>query len=929
MLHSWSARLQCFLVLLPQTHFGCLAAGANATTAANSSTAANTSHTVAANTTAAPLDVGQLLLQSLGGITIPVTNASLNGTTTRAASVDGSCQRDLDCKSVCQSVVCGPLQSTADRINCAATSATRAVCGLQCHRTYQRCRCLDGAALLRTGVCAPQGNVSDSNCTGNTQLVLFASLKPSPEFSHEHIANGAASDALVTVLRRCLAGVFRLDVQDIVPRSNPAAQLTAGTNMAGGLLFADVRFVFCVANRSLEDIYSPTELETQLSAEAKHYAVLDGGSLTVLSFGRESSTTIGATEGQGAQGGEGAGAGQTNFLEESWWLIFLIVLASIPLIAALFVLIRCYLRRCQSHTVVPMDGSAEEERKLPSEPPPKDIPPGPHPREPDRVRMEQRFKPDDHDFENCVKVLRGEMLDVLADKGSWLYVRRFLEPDQKGFVPESHVSWMDGAEERRPAAFRKAAAPSSLSSEKETSDNGCLDRLKKMMGGGFGDSADDDGNVDDDDKVQPMGLMSPSSNAGERLLKEKPSKGAASEENHFLPGSIEDDEPPRPQLLAPDPPDNLEALGADGGPSEFLHEGDRIMLTGLSAVELNGKTGVVQGDAVNGRVPVKLGDSGRSISVKVENLVREFVAGDRIVLTGLSAAELNGKAGVVQGRVANGRISVQLDEAGRCISVKASNLTREAPSLPNGTDGGEVPESMQQMWEQQWLLWQQQQGEQALQQNLQQQWDQQLQQQLLQQHLQWQHQVQAQQMQQQQQQYSQIVMEQQWRQQQLEFEEQRRSHMTQQRRTEQQQYLQYLRSQQQQLRQRKEQIIRDNPDEAKKWQASAPKIAHVGIAGSKPAPSLGGGPKLDRAPSFSDDTIGVPGSPAGLKRTPSFSDNLDEPASRPDSNAGSRVPSKTPSFTDQIMEMSTPSKDAPVRSPSFSDLLATLSLIHI
>lgn len=899
------------LLLLPQTHFGCLAAGTNASMAANISTATNTSDMVAANTTAAPLDVGQLLLQSLGNMTITLTNASLNGTTTRAASVDGSCQRDLDCKSVCQSIVCGPLQSTTDRINCAASSATRAVCNLQCHHTYQRCHCLEGGVLLSNGVCAPQGNVSESNCTEDIQLVLFASLKPSPEFSHEHIANRVASHALVTMLRRCLAGVFSLDIQDIIPRSSPAARLTAGTNMPGGLLFADVRFSFCVTNRSLQDVYSPTELEMKLSAEAKHYAVLDGGSLTVLSFGREASTTIGETTGQGADGGEGAGASQSDFLAENWWLILLIVVASIPLIATVFVLIRCYLHRCQSHTVVPMDGSAEEERKLPGEPPPKDIPPGPHPREPDRVRMEQRFKPEDHDFENCVKVLRGEMLDVLADKGSWLYVRRCLEPDQKGFVPESLVSWMDGAEERRPAAFQKAAAPSP-SSEEATGIKGWLDRLKKMLRSTDGDSADD---VDDDDKVQPMGPMSPSSNAGERLLEEKPSKGSASEENHFLPGSVEDDEPRRPQLLAPDPPDNLEALGADAGPLEF-HEGDRIMLTGLSAVELNGKTGVVQGDAVNGRVPVKLGDSGRSISVKVENLVREFVAGDRIVLTGLSAAELNGKAGVVQGRVANGRISVELDEADRCISVKATNLSREAPSLPNGTDGGEVPESMQQMWEQQWMLWQQE-GEKASQQNLQQQWEQQLQQQL--QHTQWQQQVQAQQMQQQQQQYAQIVMEQQWRQQQLEFEEQRRSHMTQQRRTEQQQYLQYLRSQQHQLRQRKEQILQENPDEAKKWQASAPK---VGIAGSKPAPSLGG-PKLDRAPSFSDDAMGVSGSPAGLKRTPSFSDNLDEPAGRLDSDAGSRAPSKTPSFTDQIMEISTASKDAPVRSPSFSDLATT------
>lgn len=807
------------------------------------------------------------------------------------------------------------------------------MCGLQCHPTYQRCQCLEGAALLRSGVCAPEGNISAGNCTGNFQLVLIAGLRPSPEFSLEHTADGAASDAFVTVLRRCLAGALSLNLQNIATHSIPAARLTSGTKISGGLLFADVTLDFCVSNQILEDVPSPTELETQLSAEARKYAALEGGSLTVLSFGRVYSTTIRAAAAQGGDGGEGIRAGQPDFLAEMWWLILLVVLVSIPCIAAFFVLIRCYLRRCQSHRVVPMDTSAEEERKLPDEPPPKDVPPGPHPREPDRVRMEQRFNPDDlkfddHDFENCVKVLRGEMLDVLTDKGSWLYVRRFLDPDQKGFVPESHVSWMDGAEERRPAEFRKAAPPSD---EAATSSNGCLDRLRKMLGLGGGCSSDilaardGDENIDDDDKVQPLGPMSPTSNVGGQLLKEKLSNGAVSEDTRFLPGSIDDDdEPPRPRLLAPDPPDNLEVLGAEADPLEF-HAGDQIMLTGLSAMELNGKTGVVQGDAVDGRVPVKLGDSGRNISVKVDNLVRSFAPGDRVILTGLSAAELNGKAGMVQGAVANGRIRVGLDESGRSISVKVEHLAREPPSLPNGTDGGEVPDNMQQMWEQQWQLWQQQQeGEQALQQNLQQQWQQQLQQQLQQQ--QWQHQVQAIQQHQaaqqwqQQQQYAQIVMEQQLRQQQLEHEEQRRSHMTQQRRQDQQQYLQYLRSQQQQLKQRKELILRENPDEAKKWQASAPKFGRVGIAGSTPAPSLSGGPSLDRAPSFSDDTIGVPGSPAGLKRTPSFSDNLDASASRPDSKAGSRTQSKTPSFTDQVMEMSTQSKDALARSPSFSDL---------
>eukprot|EP00930_Biecheleria_cincta_P051434 TRINITY_DN3661_c0_g1_i3.p1 TRINITY_DN3661_c0_g1~~TRINITY_DN3661_c0_g1_i3.p1 ORF type:complete len:710 (-),score=202.07 TRINITY_DN3661_c0_g1_i3:449-2578(-) len=71
----------------------------------------------------------------------------------------------------------------------------------------------------------------------------------------------------------------------------------------------------------------------------------------------------------------------------------------------------------------------------------------------------------------------------------------------------------------------------------------------------------------------------------------------------------------------------LEYVGTEAKSAVSFKEGEKVVLKGLSKADLNGKTGTVQSfvNATKGRLPVKLDASGQRLAVKPDNLVKAVI----------------------------------------------------------------------------------------------------------------------------------------------------------------------------------------------------------------------------------------------------------------------------------------------------------------
>ena len=151
-------------------------------------------------------------------------------------------------------------------------------------------------------------------------------------------------------------------------------------------------------------------------------------------------------------------------------------------------------------------------------------------------------------------------------------------------------------------------------------------------------------------------------------------------------------------------PANLLAL------QEELQEGAQVELVGLTNanIGLNGQIAIITGGLnAKGRWPVTPDNAGgMELSVLPANLAtlcEQLHQGARVVLTGLSKAHLNGQLGTVTGELnAKGRLPVALGTGEKKISVKPVNLvvlshSHRATNTPATPDTSDSPDASSQV----------------------------------------------------------------------------------------------------------------------------------------------------------------------------------------------------------------------------------------
>jgi len=351
-----------------------------------------------------------------------------------------ACSTDAGCVSACSvATPSGPCTRTA------------------CDTTFGRCACGDEAALLTNGGCVGAPPITVGGCQLGYSARMFAAVTASPELQPADLTSsgGRASAALVTILRRSVAAGLTRDAHEVVSMN---VQMTAARRLRGRLLLmnnsfanstvtnsspllqVDLTFEFCIGSPALQlDSLGSAHFDAGFDREIFRYAAMSAGTVRVqqiVSTATVTSTT--STTAMTARAADDAESDGTNGLASLWWVWWFLLIPLVVAAGCFWILMR------QKHAkTVPYDDTELES----ADGPPRRVPSGPLQAELPRVCANVAFGRHDLSIPDiqAVQILtieEGEFLEVMLNAGEWLYGRRLGRPQEIGYFPESHVSWL-------------------------------------------------------------------------------------------------------------------------------------------------------------------------------------------------------------------------------------------------------------------------------------------------------------------------------------------------------------------------------------------------------------------------------------------------------------------------------------------------------
>mmetsp|Transcript_59441 Transcript_59441/g.105725 ORF Transcript_59441/g.105725 Transcript_59441/m.105725 type:complete len:503 (-) Transcript_59441:72-1580(-) len=342
--------------------------------------------------------------------------------------------------------------------SCTAAGNADACDGIACQAVrddFRRCVCAGGAALRSAGSCQPPV-VRDHVCSEASHQVLFnVGTMASPELDGSHLRLGSPSPALSTVLVQSLAAGLSREPHEVEIVDSQLLNLggdLGGVGEVVGLTYFDLNITFCAvpAVTPERDIRG---FESKFISEAQSFAVFHNGvdgaaSIAVLTLttlgvptpddaAREPSRVVGAPW-PSAQEPRSA----DDWLSVVWWLPW--ALSSVAVVAFAAWLVRR--RRGKLR-----EGSGEDRMSRYSDP----VLVGPDGSQLQWLSTAGAYAIASHSFspeelaetedgfkESCLKLQAGELLEVEASGGLWLYGKLVEEPEKSGFFPMNRVAWL-------------------------------------------------------------------------------------------------------------------------------------------------------------------------------------------------------------------------------------------------------------------------------------------------------------------------------------------------------------------------------------------------------------------------------------------------------------------------------------------------------
>eukprot|EP00928_Gymnodinium_smaydae_P070946 TRINITY_DN54670_c0_g1_i1.p1 TRINITY_DN54670_c0_g1~~TRINITY_DN54670_c0_g1_i1.p1 ORF type:complete len:561 (-),score=89.26 TRINITY_DN54670_c0_g1_i1:165-1847(-) len=359
-----------------------------------------------------------------------------------------ACSSAAQCREACQN----------------STISDDVVCDVDCSRTYGRCACRGGSALRMDATCAKSLNVPSSLCHAESEALFNMALVSSPEVRISHLYRSGPSDALVSIIRRSVGSALSRSPLEVVLANATVTPMLHKepkdiSDAQGRILHFDLSFKFCTSGST--PILHPTAFQRAFIREAQRYRAFYLGTVVLLSLSPSTLSASTATEApkrsersssdacvQCGDSSPRPGSG-TNALVTT-------MLALLPLCAvvggALLVLSLAKRRRQRKwqDSVKFMDemfalpdgielGIANE-----------------HPRKPTALDGEPEaaiayavasFAPSDEHAAafgagGALNLEEGDVVEVVAAAGGWLYGRIVDSDIREGFFPENCVTWL-------------------------------------------------------------------------------------------------------------------------------------------------------------------------------------------------------------------------------------------------------------------------------------------------------------------------------------------------------------------------------------------------------------------------------------------------------------------------------------------------------
>lgn len=266
----------------------------------------------------------------------------------------------------------------------------------------------------------------------------------SPELNAQEIYNTGKAVKFITLLQRCTAAAVGRGDSEIL-LSNISFTLPAATSAAllpaiGTLMAFDVDYRFCSTSQALPPLYGAS-FDSAFSAEAQQFALSFLGTYSVSALRPLGSGNSSSAGGSSAFGTRGSASTTSSGSDSKSGVVLLAVLLSV---GGVLVLAACaaaavvrFRRRRRSKLIFPDDGEEQAGATLAA----------------DAIlaHVACSFSPldveDDKIFrESCLELQPGDVIEVIAGGGGWLYGRVLQDSEageeRMGYFPENRVSWM-------------------------------------------------------------------------------------------------------------------------------------------------------------------------------------------------------------------------------------------------------------------------------------------------------------------------------------------------------------------------------------------------------------------------------------------------------------------------------------------------------
>lgn len=376
----------------------------------------------------------------------------------------------LFCFPLAASATCSNVSCLAD---CKRSGRHTACSGIRCDADlHKRCICAGAAALRHDGSCS-QTMDQATQCSDPTYHVLMnIAAWESPELNKKQIADGKPSRPLSAVLLRSVAsGLSRPESQvRIVSTKFKRFGSSAGDHASSqqGLMHFDFEFEFCASVLSNNPESDIRAFERNFINEAQSFVLFTGGTMRVLSL-----SALGAASSSSATSelstqqpkfppnsptGNEEAAPTTNqnddtFLKSVWWMPWCFAVAAL-LVLGVAIWYRRYRLRAKSEIgqgKTQRDRQSEYLREMtlvgPDGIPLTWIPPGglvdgAYAIASHAFSAAELMEADDGFKDSCLSLDAGDVLEVEASGGQWLYGKIANDPGRSGFFPMNRVAWL-------------------------------------------------------------------------------------------------------------------------------------------------------------------------------------------------------------------------------------------------------------------------------------------------------------------------------------------------------------------------------------------------------------------------------------------------------------------------------------------------------